>query len=278
MKNTPLRKKQYVEMEGIRYYIECSGEGRPLFCLHGFSEDHTTWNTLNLNGYRLYKIDLIGHGKTDRPEDRNSYRPEVLIRHLHELIHRLVDTEYSLLGYSMGGRLALSYTLQYPREVKAFILESSSLGIPDKKARTARVQSDRRLAEQILCNGMEWFAEYWSDMEIFATQKSLSKDLRAQIRQRRVQNSAWALANTLFEIGQGTFPYLGEKLSGLSVPLLYVAGELDKKYVLEGSRFLEKHENTTLEVIPEAGHNVHLEKSREFQTTVRTFLEKENPL
>ena len=74
------------EIEQIKYHIEITGHGKPLICLHGFAEDYSTWNQLYLEGYKLCKIDFIGHGSSEKPEKQSYYTIPVMLRHLHQLI------------------------------------------------------------------------------------------------------------------------------------------------------------------------------------------------
>ena len=76
----------FIEIENIKYHIEVRGEGKPIICLHGFSENLSTWKSIQLDGYQLILIDLIGHGQSDKPKQRKYYSLKVMIRHLNELI------------------------------------------------------------------------------------------------------------------------------------------------------------------------------------------------
>src|ERR1035437_4991986 len=97
-----------IEIENIKYHIEVKGEGKPIICLHGFSENLSTWEFLKLNGYQLILIDLIGHGKSDKPKPLKYYSLKVMLKHLNKLVSQLGLKKYSMLGYSMGGRITLA--------------------------------------------------------------------------------------------------------------------------------------------------------------------------
>lgn len=276
MKSIQDCKNIFIEIDKIKYYVEIVGNGPAVICLHGFSEDQSTWKYLNLKHYTLYKIDIIGHGKSDKPKEEEYYTLKNILNHLYKLIHSLVRTSYSLLGYSMGGRIALAYTIKFQDEVEALILESASYGILDENKRQLRYLKDKELAEQILNKGIYWFEAYWSSLSIFDTQKRLSKALQEQIKTRRLKNSELALSNSLLGIGQGVFPCLRTELSLLPMPILYICGRLDKKYCELGEEFARENTNIICVKLEAAGHNVHLEKLEEFQNTVIRFLKGEN--
>jgi len=273
MKNTLPHKTAVVKAENCQFYAEITGTGEPIICLHGFSEDQTTWKYLNLPAYSLIKIDLIGHGKSDRPNDPQCYCPEVMLRQLHIVINRLVNTKYIMLGYSMGGRIGLAYTLRYQQEVRKLILESASIGIQNDDERKERYQSEKMLADNILTKGIPWFQQHWSALPIFETQKKLPADVAAEIKQRRLNNSGTALAHTLMGSGQGSCPYYGDRLAELTIPALFISGSRDQKYSYLGQQLAVRQQGIVSVSIEHAGHNVHLEQPELFQRAVKEFVE-----
>lgn len=262
-----------VNIDTIKYHINIKGKGFPVVCLHGFSEDETTWDDLEMPNYCLIKIDIIGHGKTDKPKKVEYYYTDCVLEHLNKIVKKLGVNKFILLGYSMGGRIALAYTLRYPIKVSALILESTSYGEEGQK-RLIRRKSDEELAEMILTKGISWFQKYWSSLDIFDSQKNLSDGVKNKIKIRRLQNDETALSNTLLGSGQGVFPYLKKEIINLSIPILYICGELDKKYTFIGKEFKMLNSNVQYYKAMNTGHNVHLEKPREFQNILKKFLEE----
>lgn len=273
MKNTQLHNME-IKIENIQYHVEVIGNGLPVICLHGFSESCATWKELFIQGYKIYKIDLIGHGNSDKPKEQEYYSVETMINHIHCIINKLVKTKYSLIGYSMGGRIAVRYALSYVNEIEKLILESCSFGIKDEKEKSMRYLSDKLLAENIINKGISWFQQYWSSLKIFETQKKLPKEIKERINNGRLHNSGIALANTLMGSGQGVFPYCGEQIEKSQLPILYICGSLDKKYSELGREYLKRISNMRYVQVDDAGHNVHLEKPKEFQCIIESFLKK----
>ncbi|MCB2361259.1 2-succinyl-6-hydroxy-2,4-cyclohexadiene-1-carboxylate synthase [Clostridium estertheticum] len=262
----------FIEIENIKYNIEVKGEGKPIICLHGFSEDISTWEFIKLDGHQLILIDLIGHGKSDKPKLRKYYSLKVMLRHLNKLIFQLGLKKYSMLGYSMGGRIALAYALIYPKEIDKLILESASYGEDGVLNRLKRRRNDLVLAKQIEKNGIEWFSEYWSHLNIFESQKRLSRSMINEINKRRLGNSTRALSNTLKITGQGKFPCLKGKIIKLSISILYISGEYDKKYRVVGKNFGKLNKNVKHVIIDGCGHNTHIEDSNSFIKVLNKFL------
>ena len=264
----------FITIEGIKYHIKIKGKGKPIFCLHGFSENLNTWDEIKIPGYRMIMLDFIGHGKTEKPIDLKFYDWQVMVRHLNILINKLCFTKYSLLGYSMGGRIALAYALAYPNEIESLILESASYGECGFINRIRRRKNDERLAQKIGHYGINWFNKYWSEMPIFATQTKLDEAIKNKIEERRLLNMPDALANTLKGSGQGTFPCLENKISKLSMPVLFLNGEYDKRYRQIGEKFKDLNPRIRLEIIKGVGHNTHIEDSSAFNKIINNFLNK----
>ena len=138
--------RMYVDLGEYRYGVTLAGAGKPLVCLHGFSESGYTWDGIVVPGYQLIRIDTIGHGDSDIPEDEIAFSIPTMLNDLHTVISAVAGESYSLMGYSMGARLALLYALEYSSKIENLILESGSVGIESEVERQARKAADEQLA------------------------------------------------------------------------------------------------------------------------------------
>lgn len=261
-----------IEIENIKYHLQIKGEGKPIICLHGFSENLSTWELLEVEGYQLIFIDLIGHGKSDKPYSGKYYCLKVMLKHLNKLIFQLGLKKYSMLGYSMGGRIALAYALAYPKEIDKLILESASYGECGSINRLKRHMKDFNLAKSIRENGIEWFNRYWSNLSLFESQRKLPKAVTDEISKRRLSNVPHALSNTMLCSGQGRFPYLKNQTAKLCMPILYISGECDEKYRQIGNDFEKMNSNVKHAIIIGSGHNTHIEDPDAFRQVLSKFL------
>lgn len=266
--------RMYVDLGEYRYGLTIAGKGKPLVCLHGFSESGYTWDGIVVPGYQLIRIDTLGHGDSDIPENETAFAIPVMLDDLHTVISAVAGERYSLMGYSMGARLALLYALEYSSEIESLILESGSFGIESEEERQARKIADEQLAQAIEDNDGEWFAAKWADISIFESQHQLSPVVQDKLFQRRAHNSPYALAATLRGSGQGVMPYVGHRLQELSMPSLYISGALDTKYTTIGRDVFGKLPNFKHVIVEGAGHNVHIEKPQMFEQAVLDFLHK----
>lgn len=265
-------------VNGETYYYQIAGSGPPLVLLHGFTGSSSNWRhllPLFAGRYRAIAIDLLGHGQTGAPQNPQRYRMDKVATDVVELLAALTAEPVHLLGYSMGGRLALFLALAAPERVRSLILESSSPGLETEAGRAARRQQDHALADSIEREGIDAFVARWEKLPLFASQQALPESTRQALRQQRLQNRPQGLANSLRGKGTGEQPSLWDRLNELTLPVLVLTGALDEKFTAIGQRMIQRLPAAQLEVIAGAGHTVHLEQPELFGERVLAFLAKQ---
>lgn len=249
--------------------------GVPVLALHGFTGCATTWrflaDTIGV-GYRLLAVDALGHGGSDSPRDPRVYIMQRTIQSLEELMDRLDIERVHWLGYSMGGRIALSAAVALPWRTTSLMLESASPGLPTARERLARFQDDVALASRIEQEGIERFVDYWQSIPLWASQQQLAPEVRAQVRAQRLDNNPFGLANSLRGVGTGAQPALHDRLGELTCPSLFMAGEEDTRYSAIAQEMHKAATGSQVSIIKEAGHAAHLEQPRAFVAVVECFL------
>ncbi|WP_245843974.1 2-succinyl-6-hydroxy-2,4-cyclohexadiene-1-carboxylate synthase [Oceanobacillus rekensis] len=262
----------YFSKDNKTYYYEVRGEGFPVVMLHGFTGSSATWqNFIDKwgSGYQIITIDLPGHGKTRTPSLRSM---EECLQDLNKLFQSLGLETFHLLGYSMGGRTALSYTILYPEQVSTLILESASPGLEDVKERRLRQKNDEMLAIRIEQEGVPSFVDYWQDIPLFHSQKSLPLKVQKIIRSERLSQTKEGLSLSLRTMGTGSQLSLWSRLRTLDMPVLMIIGELDPKFVAINKKMQSKLKSGNLKICEDAGHAIHVEKPRNFGKMVIGFL------
>ncbi|MFS0780449.1 2-succinyl-6-hydroxy-2,4-cyclohexadiene-1-carboxylate synthase [Bacillus sp. 1P06AnD] len=257
--------------------METYGTGEPILFLHGFTGDHTTWkDTIAALPPNMFCImpDLLGHGKSDSPSDPKVYGMENAAEDLLDILDHLKIAKTHLVGYSMGGRLALSFALLHKERIISLLLESASPGLESKEERDKRAASDERLAELIEEQGMLEFVDYWENIPLFHTQKKLLPEQQEKIRNQRLANSECGLANSLRGMGTGRQPSWWEALEGLDIPVLLMTGELDKKFCMISEKMKNRLQKSEERRISGVGHAIHVENSAIFGKIVSEFVEK----
>jgi len=266
-------------VNGIRLNVEVSGSGPALTLLHGFTRDAREWEPLlpEWPGFRLVSVDLVGHGRSDAPPDASRYTMAHAADDLAAVLDALGIGSTALLGYSLGGRVALHFALSHQQRLWALVLESASPGIADPAERAARRQSDAELADSILRDGLEAFVDGWQAQPLFASQSRLPAAVLAGERRRRLENSPVGLANSLRGMGAGAQDCLLPRFTELRVPALFVAGALDGRYAALARSMAGEAAGSEHRIIEGAGHTTHLERPREFAAAVGEFLGRHAP-
>ena len=271
-----------IAVNGVHLNVQLQGEGPALLLLHGFTGSSATWMphlsaSGGWRGFTTVAVDLLGHGHSDRPPDPRRYRMERCVEDLTALLDQLGVRRVAVVGYSMGGRVALHLALSAsggPDRLWALVLESASPGIEDASERKERLRSDAALAEAIEQEGIAAFIDRWQAQPLFATQARLPATALEELRRQRLRNDPVGLGNSLRGMGAGAQEPVFDRLSEIRTPTLLLAGAEDEKYCALARRTVASLPRARLQIVPEAGHAVHLERPGAFADAVREFLEE----
>ena len=174
-----------------------------------------------------------------------------------------------LVGYSMGGRLALHAALAEPERYAALITVGASPGIEDPGARAERRAADERLAAWMERAAIEEVVAHWEGLPVFEGQPP---ELVAAQRRGRLSHDPARLAALLRGGGQGALKPLWQRLGALGTPLLAVAGARDAAYVEAAERLSALIPAAHSVTIPGAGHAVHLERPARMSEIIVSFV------
>lgn len=249
----------------------------PVYLLHGFTGSAEDWRQTAsgiLIEYPVYAIDLPGHGKNASVDDITLYTADAIISSIKETLDFYKVKKLILCGYSMGGRAALSFATKHPEYISALILESTTAGIINYEDRQNRIKNDEKIASLITSESMEYFIDYWINIPLFESQKTLPYEKLEAVRKNKLLNNSIGLANSLKGFGTGSMPVLWDELKGLKFPVLLITGELDKKFTTISKEMVKLLPNGVHYIVPGSGHNVHLEKPEHFLNLTNEFLRK----
>lgn len=266
---------QFVTVHGCRYRVVTREQGAPLLLLHGFTGSADAWQPLMEalpNTLMPIAIDLPGHGQTDAPPNPARYGMGETIRDLTMVMDALGHGKFHCLGYSMGGRIALSLAARVPERVEKLILESASPGLASAEDRARRIAQDTRLAERIEHEGVPAFVEHWQSIPLFASQKRIAEAARQAQRSIRLAQRAEGLANSLRGIGTGAQPSVWGELERLTMPTLLITGDEDEKFTAIAEMMRAQMKHAVHRQIGKAGHTVHLEQPGRYAEIVQDFL------
>ena len=231
-----------------------------IVALHGFTGESADFGPLRehlAEGVTLHAPDLPGHGIRRHQRNLPDYSIEA---HLELITEAATTPQITLLGYSLGGRLALHWAVAHPERVARLILIGASPGLATDKEREERRLADATLADFIRTRGLDAFFKYWHNQTFFQPLLKLPSDRLDPILARRHRNDPEGLALSLDNVGTGTLPSLWPRLKELRCPVDLVTGEHDEKFTRLAREMGAHLPKARLSVIENAGHAVHLER------------------
>ncbi|MBE9052442.1 2-succinyl-6-hydroxy-2,4-cyclohexadiene-1-carboxylate synthase [Nostocales cyanobacterium LEGE 11386] len=260
------------------HYSLMKTPNKPLILfLHGFMGNINEFDEaieLLSGKFSFLIVDLPGHGKTQVLCGDEYYAMENTAHALINLLDELKITHCFLIGYSMGGRLALYLTIHFSKRFTKVVLESASPGLATEIERLERVKHDAQIARKLARSvAKEDFANFllnWYKQPMFGSIKNHPKfDIMLK---NRLKNHPLELTKSLQFIGIGNQPSLWKELKANTQPILLLAGEYDKKFIDINTEMAKICKHAQLKVVKHAGHNIHLENTEEFVRTVQEFL------
>jgi 2-succinyl-6-hydroxy-2,4-cyclohexadiene-1-carboxylate synthase len=225
---------------------------RDIVCLHGFTHTGASWDPVVAalgERYRALAPDIRGHGASSDLE------PVSLGAVLGD-VARLAPERFALVGYSMGGRIALHAALAFGARIERLVLIGASPGLADAEERMARRAADEQLADQIERSSIDEFAERWAQTPVLAGQPP---GVLSAVHADRLRNQPVGLARALRGMGTGALSPLWDRLGAVGMPVALVVGERDEKFGAIAAEMAAALPDADVVVVPGAGHAVHLE-------------------
>lgn len=262
-----------LEVNNISYFVEVYQQDTNkeyLVLLHGFMGSGTVFDSI-INSLKTFcnpiTIDLLGHGKTGSASSAKRFQANKQVEDLVSIIKSISDEPVYLYGYSMGGRLALQFAQKSPTLLKGLILESTNPGLKDPLKRKERQQLDSQRARRIKKDFNRFLAD-WKELPLFKKSTVSERHLKhyQQIQQRQDPQQ---MAYSLQRFGTGKMPAVD--LTKIKIPTLLLAGQKDKKYVSTMKQMNTNIAKSSLKIIRNAGHRVHLDKPNILTSTIKSF-------
>lgn len=275
----------------------------PLLALHGFTGCGADfqWLAAATDGcFDWYSLDFPGHG-TEAAAPRSAHTPTAVTRRIHAALQHIRGSAPAddappactalpymrgsastpntppprtalplLLGYSMGGRMALRYlAARGAATVRGVILIGASAGLADAGERRARRHADHALAERIQRQGVTAFTRYWNSLPLIASQSR--SPYFEQLQHMRHTNSATGLACSLRGIGTGAVAPVHSHLPQITVPCLLLTGDADTKFTALAAQMALSLPRARHVVIAGAGHAPHWENPQATAEAIRNW-------
>ncbi len=244
----------------------------PLLLLHGFLGSGADWDALRtaLGGKRpVLTPDLPGHGPEPAPVTATEDSFEVTVA---ALLASAPAEPFDLLGYSLGGRLALGMLCAAPDRIRRAVIVGASPGLEAEGERAARRELDAVRAAALETLPFEVWLQTWYAAPLFDGLRA--SPAFAALLARRSRGHPKALASALEAWSPGRQPPLRQRLATCPVPALLMAGSHDAKFLGIAQGLAEANAAFETRSVPDAGHAPHLESPDEFHDAVRDWFDR----
>lgn len=251
-------------------------EPHELVALHGFTGSGADFDVLReaLNApVRWTTPDLPGHGENLAPFAA-AYTVPAMAAAVAAYLRTLPAGHRVLLGYSMGGRVALRCALDWPGLVDALVLIGAHPGIQDDTERRDRGLLDTHRAARIRSIGAPAFSLEWARVPLIATQDRVPEPFRSSMAERRASNDSLKLSIACEVGGTGSMEPMWARLAQIDVPTLLIAGADDDKYKDIIAHMLPLMDTARPATLLGAGHAAHLEAPAAFAIRLAAFLDR----
>ena len=261
-------KTGYVSSNGARLFYEQQGRGFPLvFVSGGGVMDRRCWDEEFQSFAKYFSViryDVRGIGKSERPKEEFSHSHD-----LYELLKALKVKRAHVIGLSVGGAIAIDFTLEYPEMVDHLVLATS--GLSDDAKAEENQQGLTMLSEMTQKRGIESVAQLTVDAPFVISKENETQ--RERIRRIYIDNrDVFESGFPIYSLWRPTLS-AGARLSEIHAPTLVVRGDKDNPaYIKITDKVASAIPKARKLVIPSGTHFINLDKPKEFAEAVLNFL------
>ena len=237
--------------------FKVEGNGRPLVFIHGLSDSLLYWEFLASylkSDYQIIRMDLRGHGESYLGNDEVNI--DLYVDDLKNLLNDLNLDKVDLIGFSLGGAVALDFSLKYPENVSSLVL-MSSFSKSDEYLTNIFTQF-----KDALKNSFEDFYDLILPMVLCP---EVIDDNREALDQIREFASKTANTDAYIKAVDACMEFdVDDSLSKIEVPTLVMSGKYDEISLLSSQKTIQKKiKNSELIVFDNVKHNILVGKNNE---------------
>lgn len=261
--------EDYLSINNTRLFYSINGEGEPLVFVHSGFTDHRVWEyqlAAFSSKYKVISFDLRGYGKSDLPLGPFSHMED-----LKSLLDVLQLSKVNLIGSSLGGAVAIEYTLQYPEMVKSLVLVGS--GLKGYSYPPEYVTEIMELSGIVQAQGIEAGINHiitspWWDYFFPSPNRPEARAKVVQLVKDSVSVFRW---NPMWDVELN--PSACERIEEIKIPVLIIIGDRDNHFVMQIGDYIHgKIENSKKVLMKDCCHLPYAEKPQEFNRLVLDFL------
>ncbi len=257
-----------VQANGILMNYELSGSGPTLVLIHGFTDNLKMWYHQVpefSRGYRVLTYDVRGFGRTE--PSPGPYSMALFAEDLYQLLSALNLLPAHVLGYSMGGRIALEFCLRHPESTLSLIMANSVVGAPMTKEREERT---RMLMELIQTRDNNRIAEIMTTYSFSPDFKEKDPQTFERYKAVKLENDPAGYLPVMAAMGAAA--QAAVDLESIKCPVLVLAGTVDQFMPLAvAEAMVRRFPRAVLRTFP-TGHITAIEDPAAFNRAVLEFL------
>jgi pimeloyl-ACP methyl ester carboxylesterase len=271
---------QTIRKNGHTLFYTLKGEGKPLVLIHGYGAGIWVWEKqieVLSQGYRVYALDLIGHGFSDRPKIH--YTPETYIHCLKDFMDGVGIEKATLIGNSMGGGVAWATAILFPERVDRLILIDC---VPPDVLTQVKNESFRMLAAIKNIPFLPYLAMAARDkssirqilLECILNIELITPEVvNRQYQLSKIKGTPWVLYSTLKHAKEAS--KLRGQFSQIRKPTLFIWGERDLIFPPPlGEKLHQAIAGSKLQKIEGSGHIPMWETPEEVNRAILKFLKE----
>jgi 3-oxoadipate enol-lactonase len=270
-----------VRAGGIEMSCELSGKGAPLVLIHGFTDNLGMWCEqvpAFASRFQVLRYDVRGHGETETPA--GGFSMDLFVADLRALLEALEIEKACLVGYSMGGRIALQFALEHPASTAGLVFANSGVrgaGAELSEAQVAElVERRRQMAEMLATGDIEVIADGMAERSFSPGLRERDPVLFRKYKEIKLRNDPRHYPAILEALVQAMAS--PPDLSALRSPALIIAGDRDSFMAVEEASAMEKAIADATVVIVPTGHAAAIEAPQAFNQAVLDFMSRLEPV
>jgi pimeloyl-ACP methyl ester carboxylesterase len=248
----------YLNRDGVKIYYEHRGTGPAVLLSHGYSASARMWaGQLDAlaDAYHVIAWDMRGHDRSDSPDDPALYSHESTVADMAAILDACGERRAVIGGLSLGGYLSLAFYVAHPERTAALMLFDCGPGYKRVEPREEWNRMARARADALERGGLD---ESAAGAEVRVAHHRSMKGLALAARGILTQRDARAI----------------ESLASIAVPALVLVGADDKMFRPAADYMAAKIPGAEKVILDGAGHAANIDRPREFNAAVRSFLDR----
>ena len=268
---------EYIEVEpNVRLHVTDAGEGRPIVLIPGWplSDEmyEYQYNDLINKKFRVIGITMRGFGKSDKPY--GSYNYDILALDIKKVLDKLDIKDAVLVGFSMGGAIAIRYVSVYKSAHVAKLVLCGAAAPIWTQRNDFPYNRPKSAVDDLIALNYKDRPKLLSDFaKIFsASESSLNEGIGNWLNGICLSASSYATAECLIALRDTD---LRSDLSNITIPTLIMHGQKDKICSFDlAEQMRAEISNSHLVIFEKSGHSLFLEETHKFNSELIKFAGK----